>query len=138
MEHDRLIVLDARAGDVRRRVGPTAWAVLEELLSRSVGVGALCEATATTRLLAGGLGVSKDTVARALRRLRHAGVVVDVVQDRTTAGEYGAGRYVIAVPTGITLPDPAATAPATPSGSTTRPDARRVLSQLTFVLDPEI
>ncbi len=119
-------------------MGPTAWAVLEELLSRSVGVGPLCEATATTRLLAGGLGVSKDTVARALRRLRHAGVVVDVVQDRTTAGEYGAGRYVIAVPVGITLPDPAPTAPSTPSDPTTRPDARRVVSQLTFVLDHEI
>jgi DNA-binding transcriptional MocR family regulator len=138
MEHRRLIVLDARVGDVRRRVGPTAWAILEELLTRSIGAGPLCEATATTRSLAGGLGVSKDTVARALRRLRHAGVVVDVVQHRTTAGAYGAGRYVIAVPAGIILPDPATTAPPTPSGPATRPDAQRVASQLTFVLDPEI
>jgi hypothetical protein len=138
MGPDRLIVLDARAGDVRRGVGPTAWAVLEELLARSVGAGRLCEAAATTRSLAGGLGVSKDTVARALCRLRHAGVVVDVVQDRTTAGVYGAGRYVIAVPAGITLSDPATGAPSPRSRSATRPDARRVEAQLTFGLDPEI
>lgn len=133
MGHGRLIVLDARVGDVRRRVGPTAWAVLEELLSRSVGVGPLCEATATTRLLAGGLGVSKDTVARGLRRLRHDGVVVDVLQDRTTAGEYGAGRYVIAVPAGITFSDPATATPSTRSGPAT-PDARRSVSQLELTL----
>jgi hypothetical protein len=84
------------------------------------------------------VGVSKDTVARALRRPRHAGVVVAVVQDRTTAGEYGAGRYVTAVPAGITLPDPATAAPSTRSGPATRSDARRVVSQVTFVLDPEI
>ena len=67
------LVLDARAGDLRRRVGANAWVVLEELLlGATVGHAGEAVSRATVRALAERTGLSKDTVARSLQRLRKA------------------------------------------------------------------
>jgi DNA-binding transcriptional MocR family regulator len=132
----RSVLLDSSANRVRRLVGPTAWSALEELLARAVGPGPVCEAVATTRALAADLGLSKDTVARALQTLRQSHLV-EVAQDRTSAGTYGPGRYLITVPDGITLPDTATAAASTrlqPTSADSR-ITRRADSQLELTLD---
>jgi DNA-binding transcriptional ArsR family regulator len=126
----RTIVVSPHARELRRRLGPTAWAVLEELLSASHGDAGDCHSTATVRSLAADLGLSKDTVARALARLRAAGIVI-AEQDRAPAGTFAAGRYRICVPDAIALVQPE---PPTPAA--TRPRAARPTgSQLALTLD---
>ncbi|MFN0090198.1 MAG: MarR family transcriptional regulator [Acidimicrobiales bacterium] len=60
----------------RRRLGPVAWAVLEVLVTAAdliEGGGVLAEIN--VRALASELGLSKDTVASALKRLIDGGFV---------------------------------------------------------------
>ena len=126
----RTIVVSPHARELRRRLGPTAWAVLEELLSASQGDARDCHSGATVRSLAADLGLSKDTVARALARLTAAGIVV-AGQDRAPAGTFAAGGYRISVPDAIALAQPE---PRTPAA--TRPRAARPTgSQLALILD---
>ena len=67
------LVLEARSGDLRRRVGANAWVVLEELLlGASVELSGQVVSRSTVRTLAERTGLSKDTVARSLQRLRKA------------------------------------------------------------------
>lgn len=132
----RAVLLNASVNHVRRRAGPTAWSVFEELLARSVGPGPLCEAATTTRALAADLGLSKGTVARALQTLRQSRLV-DVAQDRTSDGTFGPGRYLITVPEGITLPD-TVIAPASTAARFTSVDrctTRYAVAQLALTLD---
>jgi DNA-binding transcriptional MocR family regulator len=100
----RTVLVHAHAGGLRRRLGATAWAVLEELLARSTGVPPSCVALAATRTLAGDLGMSKDTIAHALARLRSAGIV-EPAQGRAPAGTFTTGGYLIAVPDCVTVLD---------------------------------
>ena len=126
----RSIVVSPHARKLRRRLGPTAWVVLEELLSASQGDADDCHSSASVRSLADDLGVSKDTVARALTRLGAAGIVV-AEQDRAPAGTFATGRYRISVPDGIALAKPEPSAPVA-----TRPRAARPTgSQLALSLD---
>jgi len=103
--------------------------VLEELLIRSTGPTDSCVACVSVRALARSLGLTKDTVGRAIRRLRYAGLVT-VAQQRTDAGVFDTGTYLIAVPECISLtaPTPAATKPRP------RPN-RRDFSQLSLAID---
>lgn len=91
---------------LRRQLGATAWAVLEELVTRSHGPSVACAAAATVRSLSGDLGVSKDTVARALGRLRDAGIVT-AEQSRASTGMFTSGSYRIVVPSCIAFSEPA-------------------------------
>jgi hypothetical protein len=52
--------------------------------------------------LAASLGLAKDTVGRAIRRLRAADLVT-IAQQRTDAGIFDTGTYLIAVPDYITV-----------------------------------
>ncbi len=101
----RSVVVGAAAGELRRALGSTSWVVLEELLLCSTGPADACVAQVSVRALAASLGLAKDTVGRAIRRLRYAGVVT-VAQQRTVAGVFDAGTYLIAVPDCITLNAP--------------------------------
>jgi len=91
-------VLGPAAHELRRYVGPTGWAVLEEMVERSTGDGERLTAQVSIRTLASALGLAKDTVARSVRRLRDLGLIV-AEQRRTTAGSFDAGSYRLAVPT---------------------------------------
>jgi DNA-binding transcriptional ArsR family regulator len=100
---------------------------LEEMLSHSVGSDGCCVARVSVRVLAGSLGLAKDTVARAIRRLRDAGVV-DVMQPRAESGVFEAGSYRITLPPGITV-----SAAASLSEPRVRVARRRVLEQLSLL-----
>ncbi len=102
----RRVLLDADSSEMRRRLGATAWVVFEELLLVSTDDGGCCEATTSVRALAARTGLAKDTVARALSRLRRAGLIT--AQQSRTAGVFAAGSYLLVVPTGITLDERAA------------------------------
>ena len=93
----RSVVLGPAAHELRRYVGPTAWAVLEEMVERSTGDGDHLTAQVSIRVLASSLGLAKDTVARAVRRLREI-ELIDADQPRTNLGSFDAGSYCLAVP----------------------------------------
>ena len=101
----RSVVVGAAASELRRTLGPTSWMVLEELLVRSTGPADACVAQVSVRALAASLGLAKDTVGRAIRRLRYAGLVT-VVQQRTDAGIFNTGTYLIAVPDCVAINAP--------------------------------
>ncbi len=105
----RSVVVGAASSELRRALGPTSWVVLEELLLRSHGTNEECVARVSVRSLAASLGLAKDTAARAIGRLRDAGLVT-VAQQRTEAGIFDTGSYVIAIPNGVTLIAPTAAA----------------------------
>ena len=93
----RTIVLGPRAHELRAYVGSTAWSVLEEMMQRSTGDNDHIVAQVSIRSLASSLELAKDTVARAVRRLRDLGVIV-AVQARSESGVFEAGSYRLAVP----------------------------------------
>jgi DNA-binding transcriptional MocR family regulator len=89
-------VLGPRANELRAAVGTTAWSVLEEMMQGSTGDDDHV-AEVSIRSLASSLGLAKDTVARAVRRLSDLGVVV-AVQTRSDSGVFDAGSYRLAIP----------------------------------------
>ncbi len=125
----RTVVVGAAASELRRTLGPTSWMVLEELLVRSTGPADACVAKVSVRALAASLGLAKDTVGRAIRRLRYAGLV-SVVQQRTDAGIFDTGTYLIAVPDCITVNAP--TQPCRPPRARVE---RRPFSQLSLAIE---
>ena len=119
----RRLVIDARAHAVRRQVGAIAWLLYEELALASESEGGKRKVATAVRRLAADVGVSHNTVARGLRRLRDAGVV-DVVQSRDASGVFTCGAYVLHLPDGVSVLDPAQ--PSTVAGER---------GQLSFELD---
>lgn len=94
----RTIALGPRAHELRAHVGSTAWAVLEEIMQRSTGDSERVLAQVSIRSLASSLGLAKDTVARAVRRLRDLGVI-HAEQRRSDSGVFETGSYRLDVPT---------------------------------------
>ena len=125
----RSVVVGAASSELRRALGPTSWVVLEELLLRSHGTTDECVACVSVRSLAASLGLAKDTAARAIRRLSDAGLVT-VAQQRTEAGIFDTGTYVITLPEGVTL---IASTPAAPPSRARV--GRRESSQLSLAIE---
>jgi hypothetical protein len=73
--------------DVVVSLGPVAWVVLERIVQQATADGDDLVVCASARSLAAELGMAKDTVARALRRLRRA-VLVEFVGERFERGSY--------------------------------------------------
>jgi DNA-binding MarR family transcriptional regulator len=84
-ERRQLVIDLATAAAVRAQVGPSGWLVLEAVASHASGEGPVVEVACSTRSLAEVLGVSRDSVARALRLLAAVGIVerVDHRDDRS-------------------------------------------------------
>ena len=123
----RTVVLGPRAHELRAYVGSTAWAVLEEMMQRSTGDGEHVVTQVSIRSLASSLGLAKDTVNRAVRRLRDLGVIV-AVQARSESGVFEAGSYRLAVSVAcisVACPSQPSVAPAARPSS-----ARRLSGQL--------
>ncbi|MDW3215353.1 MAG: MarR family transcriptional regulator [Ilumatobacteraceae bacterium] len=114
MSTERRLVLTAGTVELRRRLDPSAWVVFEQLLLESTDCGDGCRASVSVRSLAAQLGLAKDTVARALNRLRRAGLV-EGSQSRTATGVYAIGTYTLSVPTSVTVDDLSQTPPLTSS-----------------------
>ena len=119
----RSILVDGRACEFRRRLGPTAWVELEELLSGAHGFPDACQSTATVRSLAADLGMSKDAIALSMVRLRTAGVVAGS-QTRTSTGAFSLGIYRIVVPDGIALDHRRESEPVSPAPRRVLPTRR--------------
>jgi DNA-binding transcriptional ArsR family regulator len=92
---DEPIVVGARAVKMARRVGPTAWTVLTVLAVDAEPDGGRMIARASVRSLAAALGLNKDTVGRALARLRRAELVIRVT------GRFEVGVYRLTVPADV-------------------------------------
>jgi len=134
-ETGRRLVLGTDTAELRRRLGPTAWVVFEELLLASTGPNEACHASVSIRTLAARLGLAKDTVARAVIRLRRVGLVSNC-QSRSAAGTFSTGVYRLTVPNSIGFEDHS---PVT-SPTTRHPNSRSRLSgstgsQLALAID---
>jgi hypothetical protein len=84
-----------RAEGVRSAVGPTAWFVFEALAAGATTTGSRVEIECNTRGLAEGVGLSKDTVARSLRRLAEAGLVARMDRRNYRTGQFSSTTYVV-------------------------------------------
>jgi hypothetical protein len=84
------------ARTMRRRLGPVAWAALEDVLC-DVTVHASGGATAQTsvRRVAAGVGVSKDTAARAMAHLIDLGLLCRRDGARADDGTFTTGSYEV-------------------------------------------
>jgi DNA-binding IclR family transcriptional regulator len=74
--------------------------VLECLAEHAVARGDVTVSCRSVRELADELDLSKDSVARALQRLRRDGLVAHV-GDRGDDGRFGRGHYVLSSPAGV-------------------------------------
>ncbi len=133
MRTERRFVIDVASIEIRRRVGPTAWAVFEELALSSTGPRDACTASVSVRSLARRLGMSKDTVARALIRLRSAGLV-SPQQARGTAGTFAVGSYRLHLPQSVAFDD-ATVVSAAPSRTPGRARAAASPTQLALAIE---
>ena len=95
------VMIDAASREMRRRLGPASWMVFEELLLAATPAAGMWQAAVSVRVLAERTGLSKDTVARAVARLRRAGLVT--LRQARTAGLFAAGVYELTIPNGITV-----------------------------------
>jgi hypothetical protein len=137
------VVIDSASSELRRQLGPMAWTVLEEMLLGSADTAGECIARVSVRRLASSLGIAKDTAARAVRRLRAAGLLA-VSQPRTDRGAFDAGNYVIKIPdcitfiassTPIAMSSPVATSSPVASPPTRARVGRRDSSQLSLAIE---
>ena len=81
---------------VKRAVGVMAWAILEDIaLDAHIDQAGRLVATTNVRRIADNLGVSKNTVATHLCRLRDAGFVLHEEGDHDDTGRYTVSRYVL-------------------------------------------
>ena len=87
-DHRLLLTLGPAAPDVRRTVGPIAWAALECLAASCVDRDGETVSYESVRGIADSLDLAKDTVARALRRLI-AKQFVTYVPSRADDGRFG-------------------------------------------------
>lgn len=87
-----LIDLDT-AGLVRAQAGPIGWLVLEAIASHAAPGRAVVEVRCSSRSLAAIVGVSKDSVARAIRCLIDAGIVERVDHREERSGRFSSTTY---------------------------------------------
>jgi hypothetical protein len=105
MEDSVRVVLDAGSRAWRRRLGPMAWAVLEDLaFDAQTGEAGVPMARTSARRVAEHLDIQPGTAARALRLLRDEQVVT-LVREPGAAGRFGLSVYRLAEIAGIHLVD---------------------------------
>lgn len=105
----RRVLVGPECRPTRRTLDPTAWFVLEELvLNADAGSSETTVLVpASVRALATELGLSKDTVAAALRRLANTGIVRREDERESDSGRFGHSRYLVDLTsTGIGLVAP--------------------------------
>jgi hypothetical protein len=91
------VTLGSAAPSLRRRLGPLAWCALEALYGRAQLSDGGLVTDSSLLVLAGELGVAKNTAHRAVKTLRSAGLV-ELEQTRNPRGRFDATTYRLAVP----------------------------------------
>jgi hypothetical protein len=91
------VTLGSAAPALRRRLGPLAWCALEALYERTHLSDGELITDSSLLVLAGELGVAKNTAHRAVKTLRGARVV-ELDQTRNPRGRFGATTYRLTVP----------------------------------------
>jgi hypothetical protein len=119
------VLVTAGARKLCRAVGATAWAVLCDVAldAEPDPEGRLAAAT-NVRRIADHLGISKDTAARALARLHHAGLV-SRQSARHQSGRFVASRYVVRLGTSGIILLAGRSCPEDPCPVVADPDAAR-------------
>lgn len=98
---ERHLVVAVSARELKRQLGPMAWAVLEDVaLDAEADEAGRLVATTSTRRVADNLGLTPGTTARALARLRSMGLVSHTRHDGP-AGRFGLSAYVLAAIPGV-------------------------------------
>jgi hypothetical protein len=98
------VMVDGRCSELRRRVGPLGWVVLEELALLAVeDPDAGLIARVGVRGLAASLGVAKGTAASAVRRLIAAGLIVRADERRGEGGRFAGSGYRLWLTPGISV-----------------------------------
>ncbi len=86
----------ASSRQVKRAAGVMAWAILEDIaLDAHLNDHGRLVATTNVRRIADNLGVSQNTVATHLTRLRDAGFVLHEEGDHDDTGRYTTSRYIL-------------------------------------------
>ena len=81
---------------VKRKVGVTAWAILEDIaLDAHLDIEGRLVATTNVRRIADNIGVSKNTVTTHLRRLLDHGFVLHEEGRQDDTGRWTTSRYVL-------------------------------------------
>jgi DNA-binding MarR family transcriptional regulator len=129
--------VDHDAAPVRRDLGPLAWIVLEELaLCADEAEDGELRSALGVRELACALRISKDTAARAVRRLVEARLVRRITS-RSAEGRFASCHYVVRLPRGLSLRDGGVPARKLPTPAIPRRRAKRSrrsrASQLTLI-----
>ena len=106
----RSIVLGPDADEMRRTLGPLAWAALESLVTDTRPAAGEAVVHASIRSLADRLGVAKNTAHRAVSTLRRAGLLQHVPV-RTTTGQFATGTYRLTVDPDVLRPTNDSTTP---------------------------
>jgi len=100
---DGVVSVGHDAAPTRRDLGPLAWIVLEELmLCAHEGEDGELRSALGVRELASALGISKDTAARAVRRLIEVRLVCRITS-RSAAGRFDSCHYALRLPRGLSL-----------------------------------
>ena len=127
-----LLTLGPGAADVRRAVGPTAWAVLECLAASADEKPGETMSYQSVRRIAAALDLAKDTVARALRRLADERLVIYVAA-RLRDGRFGPSRYRLTLPGDLFVGLPISPAPTPTRSKPNRPSPRTRPTQLSLI-----
>ena len=132
------LTISGQAASVRRRLGPLAWVILEELALRAERCdGGTLSARVGVRDLAAALGMSKDTAARGLGLLVGVGMARRVVG--RSRGRFSSCHYEVDLPAGVALANQPWTAKAEPRqprsarASAVRSRHQKPGSQLTLI-----
>ena len=133
-DHRPLLTLGPAAPDVRRTVGPIAWAALECLAASCVDHDDETVSYESVRGIADSLDLAKDTVARALRRLI-AQQFVTYVASRADDGRFGSSHYRLTLPLDLFAKSVPETTPAPPKPNkqSRRQSTRSCPSQLSLI-----
>ena len=92
-ERRQLLIELETALAVRAQAGPIGWLVLEAIASHAPPGRVVVEVRCSSRSLAGIVGVSKDSVARAFRSLTDAGIVERVDHREERSGRFSSTTY---------------------------------------------
>jgi hypothetical protein len=103
LDHTEPLTLGPAASSMRRDVRPIAWTVLECVAAAGIERAGGTVSFTSVRGVADELGLAKDTVARALRRLADE-QLVGYVPARAHDGRFGTSRYRLTIPLDVFLP----------------------------------